>query len=152
MTNHTIAFWQNVEKTDTCWNWTGRQMNGGYGKATHGGRTTGAHRIAYEMTGVTIPDGMYLDHICSNRLCVNPAHLREVTRKQNSEHLTGAYKNSKTGVRGVMERNGRYRACVRHNGKLTYLGTYDTIEEADAVATAARLELFTHNDTDRQAA
>lgn len=152
MTNYTIRFWEQVEKTDACWTWTGKQMNGGYGKATHGGRTTGAHRIAYEMTGVTIPDGMFLDHICSNRLCVNPAHLREVTRKQNSEHLTGPYKCNQTGYRGVEKRGDRYRAAVRHNKKLHYLGTFDTAEEAAAVAAAKRNELFTHNDRDRNAA
>jgi hypothetical protein len=149
MTNVTMKFWAQVEKTETCWNWTGSRTNNGYGRYGFGYKQVAAHRYSYEMAGEVIPEGMFIDHTCSNRLCVRPDHLRLATRKQNSEHLTGAYKNSKTGVRGVMERNGRYRACIRHNGKLKYLGTYDTIEEADAVATAARLELFTHNDRDR---
>lgn len=152
MTNFNTKFWSQVDKTETCWIWTGCENTGGYGKMTYLGKQSLVHRVSFELAGGTIPEGMFIDHICSNRKCVNPDHLRIATRKQNSEHLTGAYKNSKTGVRGVMERNGRYRACVRHNGKLQYLGTYDTIEEADAVATAARLELFTHNDKDRNAA
>lgn len=151
MKDITTRFWAQVDKTDTCWNWTGSFIKNGYGRIGFDRKQVMAHRYSYEMSGDVIPDGMFIDHICSNRACVRPDHLRLATRKQNSEHVTGAYKNSKTGVRGVMERNGRYRACVRHNGKLQYLGTYDTIEEADAVATAKRLELFTHNDTDRAA-
>lgn len=149
MTNFTTKFWSQVDKTDTCWNWTGCMIKGGYGKITYGGKQTVVHRVSYEMTGRVIPDGMFIDHICSNRACVRPDHLRPVTRKQNSEHLTGAYKNSVTGVRGVMKHGDRFRVTVRHNRKLHYVGTYDTVEEAGEAARAKRLELFTHNDDDR---
>lgn len=149
MTNFTTLFWSRVEKTDTCWLWTGPTIKGGYGKVSVGGAQFLAHRYSYEMSGEVIPEGMFVDHVCSNRLCVNPVHLRVVTRKQNSEHLTGPYKGNQTGYRGVEPRGNRFRASVRHNKKLHYLGTFDTAEEANEVATAKRLELFTHNDADR---
>ena len=150
MTNFTTRFWSHVDKTETCWNWAGATTGrNGYGKITSGGKQQVAHRVSYEMlTGETIPDGMFVDHICSNRLCVRPDHLRIVTRKQNSEHLTGPYKGNQTGYRGVEPRGDRFRASVRHNKKLYYLGTFDTPEEANEVAVAKRLELFTHNDKD----
>jgi hypothetical protein len=94
---------------------------------------------------------MFVDHICSNRVCVRPDHLRIVTRKENSEHLTGADKNSVSGVRGVTRQKNRWRAQVRHNGKLISVGSYINIEDAEAAVIAKRLELFTHNDSDRAA-
>lgn len=34
--------------------------------------------------------GWVIDHLCFNRLCVNPEHLRELTRRENSMRKTGA--------------------------------------------------------------
>ena len=89
-------------------------------------------------------------HSCDVRNCVNPAHLRPVTAKENDENLVGAYSNSSTGVRGVYPlESGRYRAGVTHHGTVHWLGTYDTIEEAAEAARLKRIDLFTHNDLDR---
>lgn len=52
----------------------------GYGK-THGGRV--AHKFAYQYVIGLIPDGLTLDHLCTVRHCVNPAHLEPVTMKEN---------------------------------------------------------------------
>ena len=151
MTNFTTRFWAQVDKTDTCWNWTGGLINNGYGKIVYAGKQVMVHRYSYEMSGEVIPEGMFVDHICSNRVCVRPEHLRIVTRKENSEHLTGAYKNSQSGVRGVTRQKNRWRAQVRHNGKLISVGSFVNLEDAEAAVIAKRLELFTHNDVDRAA-
>ena len=96
-----------------------------------------------------------LDHkpTCELR-CVNPAHLRVATQKQNLENLRGARRRSKTGVRGVfwIESLGRYRAEVRHWGICHHVGCFDSINEAESAVIAKRLELFTHNDVDRSRA
>jgi hypothetical protein len=118
-----MKFWSQVDKTETCWNWTGCVINNGYGKIGYAGKQILVHRYSYEMSGDIIPEGMFVDHICSNRVCVRPDHLRIVTRKENSEHLTGAYKNSVSGVRGVTRQKNRWRAQVRHNGKLISVGS-----------------------------
>ena len=65
------------------------------------------------------------------------------------ENRAGANSNSRTGVRGVFERGGRYRVTVGHNQKLHHFGTYDTLAEAEEVVRRKRIELFTHNDLDR---
>lgn len=151
----TERFWMKVQKGPGCWQWTGGARDG-YGTFTEGskGVTHLAHRLAYELTVGPIPDGKLLDHRCRNTLCVNPAHLRPVTRKQNREHVDGAQRNSKTGVLGVhlRERDGLYHAIVGHNGKQVHGGKFKTLEEAAGAVKALRLSLFTHNDVDRKSA
>lgn len=151
MQNFTTNFWSHVEKTETCWNWTASKMKGGYGKLRFNGKDYAAHRFAYEMTGNTIPDGMDLDHTCHNPACVRLDHLRVATRKQNNENLSGAYKNSKSGVRGVTWQKGKWRVQIGHNGKVHHVGYFTDMEQAEAAAVAKRNELFTHNELDRAA-
>jgi hypothetical protein len=47
-----------------------------------------AHRVAYEHFVGEIPDGLQLDHVCRNRVCVNPAHLEPVTASENRRRAT----------------------------------------------------------------
>ena len=76
-------FWAKVDKTETCWLWTGGQ-SAGYGRFGFKGRPNlGAHRFAYELLVGPIPPGLDLDHLCRVRNCVNPDHLEPVTRREN---------------------------------------------------------------------
>lgn len=146
-----------VNKTDTCWEWTAGKNALGYGRIAvfTGGkyRALLAHRVSYELLVGEIPEGMHIDHICHNSGCVNPAHLRPVTNKENHENLSGAFSTSKSGVRGVdwVARLSKWRATVTHNKRSIHVGTYATLAEAEAAVTAKRLELFTHNDADKAA-
>ena len=75
-----------IEKTESCWNWKAGSRRG-YGRITKGRRGEGkltAHRVVYELLVGKIPDGMVLDHLCRNKLCVNPIHLEIVTSKENT--------------------------------------------------------------------
>jgi hypothetical protein len=83
-------FWLKVDRQDQgeCWRWTGA-VAGGYGRFWIGpgrarGRPVQAHRFAYELLVGPIPDGLTIDHLCLNKLCVNPAHMEPVTGAENS--------------------------------------------------------------------
>ena len=47
------------------------------------GRKMGAHKFSYERLYGQVPNGLELDHLCRNTLCVNPAHLEAVTHQVN---------------------------------------------------------------------
>jgi len=42
-----------------------------------------AHKFAYQAIIGPIPPGRELDHLCDNKLCVNPSHLEPVTHQEN---------------------------------------------------------------------
>lgn len=62
-----------------CWTWPASNRPDGYAQITVGGRHRLAHRMMYEMAVGAIPDGLTLDHLCRNKLCVRPDHLEPVT-------------------------------------------------------------------------
>ena len=133
-----------------CWVWTGSNVNG-YGTVKVSGSMIRVHRIAFfRGTGVD-PKELDVDHMCFNHACLNPAHLRLLTNKQNCENRAGLSKRNKSGFRGVSwyKSMGKWRAVIGHNGTNQHLGYFATAAEAGAAANAARINLFTHNEIDR---
>lgn len=142
-------FWSKVLKTQNCWTWTGG-ISEGYGRiAVSQTEWVFAHRFSYEQLVGPIPHGIQVDHICHNRACVNPAHLRLADHKQNQENLAGPTAANTSGVRGVSRRNGKWRARVKHHGLEHNLGLFRRLADAEAAVIAKRNELFTHNNSDR---
>lgn len=78
-------FWSKVERSDDCWTWTGAKTrrNNGYGRFRFNGDLYVAHRVAYELLRGPIADGLVIDHLCRNTLCVNPDHMEIVTQTEN---------------------------------------------------------------------
>lgn len=71
-----------VESTG-CWAWNASMYPNGYGQVWNGHRTEQAHRVVYRLLCSEIASGLEVDHICRNRACVNPAHLRLVSHREN---------------------------------------------------------------------
>lgn len=71
-----------------CWVWQGSvgSVPGGppYGQFKVRGRGKMAHRIFYEAVFGEIPERRDLHHECFNTLCVNPAHLRPLSRAEHT--------------------------------------------------------------------
>lgn len=76
-------FWEKVDCSGDCWEWTASKDGRGYGQFHISGANYRAHRVAYELSVGEIPEGLDLDHLCMNKACVNPSHLEPVTRKEN---------------------------------------------------------------------
>lgn len=66
-----------------CWIWQKWKNDKGYGSKFYKGKTRRAHRVYYEMKHGTIPEGMHLDHLCTQPSCVRPSHLEPVTNPEN---------------------------------------------------------------------
>lgn len=81
----TQRFWEKVQKTETCWTWTGARNHLGYGQiwVSDEKRVVMAHIFSVWMSGRLIPDGWDVDHLCRNPPCVNPDHLEPVPHAEN---------------------------------------------------------------------
>lgn len=77
-------FWDKVRKGAECWTWLAGKDRDGYGQYGVDGRSVKAHRHAYELEVGPIPEGMDIDHVCRNRACVRPDHLRPRDHAENS--------------------------------------------------------------------
>ena len=65
-----------VNKETMCWEWQGKLTTNGYGRFGTDYDDYSAHRISYAIFKSEPREDMSIDHICSNRKCINPDHLR----------------------------------------------------------------------------
>jgi hypothetical protein len=109
---------------DDCWSWTAYLRPDGYGetwdRTIHHGNLV--HRVVYGLLVGPIPDGLVIDHVCRNRSCCNPAHLRAVTDRENVVLAPGSLAPSATNAaktecihghaRWRLDPKTGYRSCL----------------------------------------
>lgn len=80
-------FWSKIAKTDSCWIWTGKKDEAGYGRIRIGLKAPMVHHVSYFLKiGEWLPFGYEPDHTCKNPSCVrwDYGHLEGILRE---EHL-----------------------------------------------------------------
>ena len=122
-------FWAKVQPDPDsgCWVWTAAVANR-YGQVSIGGKRHRPHRLTYETLVGPIPEGLTIDHLCRNKLCVNPRHLEPVTTGENKRrwarlitHCPAGHeytpKNTRVNARGHRNCLQCHRENRRSGGK-----------------------------------
>ncbi len=83
------TFWSRVQKTKTCWLWTGTKNEQGYGLVKGSLRVTPrrAHRYLWAWVNGPIPEGVVIRHRCDTPACVRPDHLEAGTPRENTHDM-----------------------------------------------------------------
>ena len=95
-----------------CWEWIGCKSSKRYGCFSLNRQRVYAHCFAYYRANHTIDPSLDVDHECNNKVCVNPEHLKQKTRKENV--LRGE---------SIPATNARKTHCIRGH-KFTKANTY----------------------------
>ena len=72
------------EDISKCWEWIGGRAHEYPYIRINNIMNKPVHRIMYELVNGKIEQGLVIDHVCSNKNCVNPQHLEEVTNHENN--------------------------------------------------------------------
>ena len=105
-------FWSKVNKTETCWLWTGGTNGRGVKGVEYGlfkipktRKNMTAHRFAFTLANGAIESHQWVLHKCDNPLCVNPDHLFLGDVKANVADMISKGRQVIPDRRG--EKNGR---------------------------------------------
>lgn len=71
-----------INKKYNCWEFTGTLDSNGYGRLRFHSESA-AHRVSYILLKGKIKNGLDVSHDCDNPRCVNPGHLRLLSRSDN---------------------------------------------------------------------
>lgn len=153
-------FWRQVDVTPSCWLWNASRSTCGYGlfsakKPDGRWAKFRAHRVAMGLANPDFQPDLDVDHrfvrFGCPRHCVNPEHLRQVTRAQNMQNRPPQANNT-SGVPGVRwyKRDSRWQAGVKVNGRNHHLGYFTDKADAEEAVSRARRSLHPFSDPSHQ--
>lgn len=121
-------FWSRVIKTEDCWYWAGYVNPNGYATVYVLPKKEYVHRVSYELANGKIPEGLVIDHLCGNKICVNPVHLEAVTQKENVHRSLDPFcanGHEKTPDNVYLRASGKRecRVCCRERSRRYYHAT-----------------------------
>ena len=123
-------FWAKVQKTATCWLWTGALCKG-HGRFHVNGVLIQAHHFLWVQKNGPVPEGMVLDHKeCSNKACIRDDHLilnthggntsryfaEERTRCARGHEMTPANTQVRKGGATLCKTCNRWRSAANRMG------------------------------------
>jgi hypothetical protein len=124
-------FWDNVLFGDGCWLWMARLSNGygSFSSARIRHAPIVAHRVAWAIAHRRVRAGLVVMHICNNKRCVRPDHLKVGTQGENlrdavRDGLVSYHKSATCLICGA-KRSPRCRSkarclrCLRKETRLT---------------------------------
>ncbi len=76
-----------IDRSGSCWLWTGPTNSGGYGFWSNRGERGLAHRIALARATPPPRPGLFACHRCDTPGCVNPRHLYWGTVQDNTDDM-----------------------------------------------------------------
>ena len=133
-------------QSNGCLLFTGCVQSRGYGSLGDGVRTVLAHKLAWETTNGKVPEGFRLLHMCHEKLCCEPEHMRLLARSEHGrrsmEFITHCARGHlRTPLTSETRKNGRVRCiCCSRVEKLMQAGRGR--REATRVARERYPELF----------
>ena len=112
-------FWKRVNKTETCWLWTGAKLQKGYGRLwlERTRKVESAHRVSWEIKYGPVPESLCVLHRCDVPSCVRPDHLflgTMIDNMRDAEVKDRVFRQKLTS-----EQAARIKALVKSGEKLS---------------------------------
>jgi hypothetical protein len=116
-----------IDNKTGCWNITSHRVHKstGYTDIDIKGKRYRVHRAVYISINGEIPEGKIIRHKCHNKRCMNPNHLLIGTKKDNTQDMLRAKRESRWANGGRHEEKDRDKKQKLTNEQIKEIKTSD---------------------------